>query len=331
MKIAEREIIERIRRSCPKTAKNLVAGIGDDCAVIARGEGLLELLTTDMLMEGIHFNATWHPPELLGRKAAAVNLSDIAAMGGSPKYTLLSLALPEAVEEQWLEAFISGFLQQLSFWNVALVGGDTVRSPGPITLSVTVIGEVDRSRVLSRSGAQAGDCIMVSGILGEAAAGLELCRSGRLESTRERWPELLKAHLDPEPEIRLGIILAETGMVKAMMDMSDGLATDLAHLCRESGCGAEIEANLLPISPSVRQAAAELELVPDTLALSGGEDYRLLFTVAPESVDRLLETVKKETGRKMYKVGRIVGDGGVFLLEDGRRREIGDQGYDHFR
>lgn len=309
----------------------LLRGIGDDCAVISRGGGLVELVTTDALVEGTHFDCGWHPPHLLGRKAAAVNLSDIGAMGGRPRYAFLSLGLPGDYRREWLDGFMAGFLACLAEFDTHLVGGDTVRSPQGIMLSVTVLGEAAESEVLLRSTAGVGDLVLVSGRLGEAAAGLELCRQGHSTEVAERWPGLLAAHLDPRPELVLGQLLAGSGLVSAMMDLSDGLATDLANLGRESGVGAELDSAALPVSRETRQAAELLHADPQAWALSGGEDYRLLLTVAPGRIEALREQVRRQLNRELYPVGRIVAEPGVRLVDGAASREITDLGFDHFR
>jgi len=320
-----------IRASCVVGAGSLLRGIGDDCAVIRRGEGLVELVTTDALVEGGHFDTAWHSPRLLGRKTAAVNLSDIAAMGGRPRYALLSLGLPGGYEESWLKEFMAGFLDRLGEFDTILIGGDTVRTAAGIVLSVTVLGEAAENEVLLRSTARIGDLILVSGPLGEAGAGLELCRQGHCAGTDGRWSRLLAAHLDPQPEVTLGLVLARSGLVSAMMDLSDGLATDLANLCRESGVGAEVDGAALPISEETRQAAEFLHADALSWALGGGEDYRLLFTVAFDQLETLQALASRELGRELYPVGRIVAEPGVRLLAGATSREISDLGYDHFR
>lgn len=311
--------------------RDLLYGIGDDCAVLRRGGGLVELVTTDALIEGVHFDSAWHPPRLLGRKAAAVNLSDIAAMGGTPRYAFLSLGLPGDYETGWLTEFMTGFLEKLAEFGTHLVGGDTVRSPQGTVLSVTVLGEAIESEVLLRSTARVGDLVLVSGPLGEAAAGLELSRRGHYFTPASPWVRLLAAHLDPQPEIALGRVLAGSGLVSALMDLSDGLATDLANLCRESGMGAEVDNAALPISPDTRQAAGLLQTKDATWALAGGEDYRLLLTVAPGQLETLSRLVRQELGRELFPVGRIVAAPGVRLLDGSTSREISDLGFDHFR
>jgi thiamine-monophosphate kinase len=331
MPLSEKEIIALIRSRCGEADHGLLRGIGDDCAVIRRGADQVELVTTDALLEGVHFDPAWHPPRLLGRKAAAVNLSDIAAMGGQPRYAFLALGLPGDYRQAWLEEFMAGFMERLAEFATVLIGGDTVKSLQGTMLSVTVLGEMAESEILMRSTARVGDLVLVSGPLGEAAAGLELCRQGQVKEGDPRWSRLLAAHLDPTPEIGLGRVLAHSRLVSAMMDLSDGLATDLANLCRESRVGAEIDGTALPISPETSQAAGFWSVDPRVWALSGGEDYRLLLTVAPDKVETLADLVRQQLGRELFPVGRIVAEPGVRLLEDGTSREITDLGFDHFR
>lgn len=331
MSLSEKEIIALIRSRCAAGDTGLLRGIGDDCAVLRRGGGLAELVTTDALLEGVHFDPAWHPPRLLGRKAASVNLSDIAAMGGRPRYAFLSLGLPGDYRPEWLEEFMAGFLGMLAKFDTLLIGGDTVRSLQGTVLSVTLLGEAAEGEVLLRSTAKVGDQVLVSGPLGEAAAGLELCRQAPRSAKECRWARLRSAHLDPQPEVALGRVLAGSGLVSALMDLSDGLATDLANLCRESGVGAEIEAARLPISPETMQVAELLRADGRAWVLGGGEDYRLLLTVAADQVDALLALVRRELGRELFPVGRIVAAPGVRLLDDAGSREITDHGFDHFQ
>jgi thiamine-monophosphate kinase len=325
--LTERGFIGRLRQYAAGAGPALLRGIGDDCAVVAPEANRNWLITTDTLVEKVHFDCRWHPPELLGRKAAAVNLSDIAAMGGEPKYALLSLALPGATDEGWLERFMGGLLAALDEQKTSLIGGDTVRSDR-LTLSVTLIGSAEPDRILYRSGARPRDLIWVSGNLGEAAAGLDLCRLA--DAKIENWPQLVNAHLDPKPRVALGRFLAASGSVHAMMDLSDGLATDLAHLCAESGGGAEVAADLLPLSPALQAAAGHLGRSPVEYALTGGEDYELLFTTAPEVRGSLPDLVRAATGLEIHCLGEIVEGNGVRLLQDGEAREIAYRGYDHF-
>lgn len=331
--ISEVELIKRIRRQSSSPPLDLLKGIGDDCAVFipngANGADALSLITTDTLVEGVHFNLTWHPPQLLGQKAAAVNVSDIAAMGGVPRFALLSLAVPTTMATSDLDAILEGFLSALARDGVSLIGGDTVRSEQGLTLSVTVIGEVERGQVLYRSGAKAGDQIWVSGWLGQAAAGLALYQHGRAE-LQGLYPGLRNAHLAPQPELTLGRALAQSGLVTAMMDMSDGLASDLGHLCEESGLKALVRAESLPISGDCQQAAQALGLAHQQLAISGGEDYSLLFTAPPAAGEAIAGLANHSAGGQLSIIGEMLEGQGVLLSQAGLTRHIEFQGFDHF-
>ncbi|RJX34645.1 MAG: thiamine-phosphate kinase [Desulfurivibrio sp.] len=323
---AERNIIAAIARQQAGTAADLVRGIGDDCAVVRRAGGLVDLWTTDALVEGVHFDLAWHPPELLGRKAASVNLSDIGAMGGRPRFALLALGLSAACGREFADRLAAGFLQVLAEHDMVLVGGDTVYAGERLMLSITVCGEMAEEQVCYRSAARPGDLVWVSNCLGNAACGLELCRRGL--QGRQEYAPLCRAHLDPQPQVRLGQMLAQSGLVHAMMDISDGLATDLAHICQESGAGAEIEAGAVPLAAELEKAAALLKLSPLQLALQGGEDYQLVFT-APAQNSEPLRRLSRQAGTAITCVGRMVAGQGVMLLQDGARRDITFQGYEH--
>ena len=330
--ISERECIKLIQRyTIDQDGENLVKGIGDDCAVLRKDETNYQLLTTDTLVGGVHFDLNWHPPNLLGRKCAAVNLSDIAAMGGDPRACLLSVAFPGEIPS-WFGEFMSGFPAVLKEHDTQLIGGDTVKGYNDIVFSVMLIGEVHEEHICYRAGALPGDLIWVSGSLGMGAAGLELCRKGMYDPNQieEKWQQLVKAHLDPEPLIGLGKVLAASRLVNSMMDISDGLATDLAHLCTASGVGADIQQNLLPVSELLEQAALELGANALDWMLKGGEDYQLLFTTKPTAEKKLRQIVADYSGREISPIGRIIDGKGVYLCDNEKRQEISYQGYDHF-
>lgn len=329
---SERECIERIRHYVPTFDQDsLVKGIGDDCAVLKKDEKNCLLLTTDTLVEGVHFDLSWHPPFLLGRKCASVNLSDIAAMGGQPVSCLLSLGFPNSIPS-WLDDFMSGFTSVLKENDTLLVGGDTVKSGNDLIISVAVTGEGTTEQIRYRSGAEAGDLVWVSGPLGNAAAGLELCRRRLHKPCRQadKFKQLFQAHLDPAVLVETGKILAASGMVQAMMDISDGLATDLAHICHESGIGVEIDRSSLPVDTLLKDAAAELDMDLMDLVLRGGEDYQLLFTTKSCHEQGLQQLLADKLGMKIFCIGRVVHGQGVFLVTDTERLEISYQGYDHF-
>lgn len=332
---AERDLITAITRRAAAAAPGshpagLLQGIGDDCAIWRPTDATVSLVTTDTLVEGVHFDRSWHPPQLLGRKAVAVNMSDLAAMGGTPRFALLSLGLSGHEEPAWRDALLDGLAEAVAEYATTLIGGDTVRSPGGVMLSVTVIGESRESRACLRAGGRLGDSIWVGGPLGLAAGGLALCQRGL--ATEPRWQEAVQAHLNPTAQVELGQKLAASGLVHAMLDLSDGLATDLAHLCTASQLGAEVAAELLPIPALLPRAAALCGADPLAWALSGGEDYRLLFATAPADDQAIARLGSTLPGTTLTRIGQLTAGPEVILRErDGRRRPIGYDGYDHFR
>lgn len=329
----EREIIQLLARLTVGENPELLTGIGDDCAVIRKNGQRSWLVTMDTLIEGVHFDRAWHAAELLGHKSVAVNISDIAAMGGTPVFVFLSLGLPAGFDPLWLEDFSRGLAAACKEFGCLLAGGDTVRSPAGVVITLTVLGEAASARVVLRSGAKSGDTLWVSGTLGKAAAGLELCRQGRADESRLH--ELVLAHLDPCPRLELGRRLAQAGLAHAMMDLSDGLATDLAHLCVQSRVGVRIAADRLPAPPSLREAA--LLLGKDCLAwkVAGGEDYELAFAAAPDQEPAIL-ALAAEVGVPVTAVGTFDERPGVRLVRQGPagigkiEEDISYGGYDHF-
>ncbi len=330
----ERDLVEQIRRLAGAGTADLVQGIGDDCAVVQKNAETVWLLTMDTLIESIHFDCSWHPPEKLGRKAVSVNVSDIAAMGGKPVFVLLSLGLPAGFDEQWLSSFNKGFAAACREYGCLLIGGDTVCSPERVALTITVIGETARQQVIYRHGAGVGNTIWVSGPLGSAAAGLDLYRSGNGVDDPDLQP-LLEAHTNPRARVQLADLLGHSGLVHSMMDLSDGLATDLSHLCTRSKVGARIWQNRLPGHKALPAAADLLNHDPLDWMIAGGEDYELLFTASPENSSALFEKTA-EKNFSLYCIGIItVGQGITLVREQSRTGETTEQnisykGYDHF-
>jgi thiamine-monophosphate kinase len=327
----ERELIEFIRTLTKAEGPGLVQAIGDDCAVIEKDGVTVRLLTMDTLVASVHFDMTLHPPRLLGRKAVSVNVSDIAAMGGRPAFVLLSLGLPAGFDESWALDLCRGITGACRQYGCQLIGGDTVRTPGNVALTLTVIGEMERDRVLYRRMARVGDIIWVTGPLGLSAAGLDLLRKGIRPGDSDLQP-LFDAHLDPLARTDFGPLLAQSGMVHAMMDLSDGLATDLSHLCACSGVGAEIFQDRLPGIDQLGKA--QHLLCADSLKwiLAGGEDYELLFT-ASSGRSSQLKTLAREHNLQLHGVGRIVEGQGVKIYSTEGAEEEQDityMGFDHF-
>ncbi len=317
--LGERRVISKIRRAFGEPRPDIVIGIGDDAALVKAPRSLL--LTTDILVEDEDFRRAVHPPRLLGRKALNVNLSDIAAMGGRPLHALVGMAAPGDLEESWLREFMAGFRSAAREARVALVGGDLSQSE-KIMISVTVTGEAECP--VTRSGARVGDWVFVSGTLGDAAQGFQLFEKGGLKQKSRGAGPLIRAFLDPVPRLELGALLARKKLASAMIDISDGLSVDLAHVCEESGVGADVEASLVPISVALRRFSKD----PLALALNGGEDFELLFTVRPAK----LATVRKLSSRsKLTMIGRVTTGNKIFLVgPDNKKKPLRAGGFEHF-
>jgi thiamine-monophosphate kinase len=302
--------------------------LGDDAAAYRPDPGLAEVVTCDALVEGVHWDFAWCTPRELGRKSAAVNCSDIAAMGGSPRRAYLSLALPARFSESAALEVVNGLAAELRRHGARLAGGDTVSSPGPMMLALTLQGTVRARELVSRSGAQPGDWLVVTGDLGAAAAGLRLAQKPSLRSAARA--AVISRLLRPEPRLREARVLARSLRVTAMLDISDGLAGDLRRLTEASQVGARVRADRLPISSATRRAAGDLGEDALGLALSGGEDYELLFTLPPAAAPRLLKAVRIATGTRCTVVGEIVpARRGLKIIAAGGRESEWPAGWEH--
>ena len=325
------ELAESVRSGGPASQLLLVQGIGDDCAILSGQLTDDRLVTTDMLVEGVHFDCRWHPAYLLGRKSLAVNVSDIAAMGGRACFALLSLALPARLADAWITDFIKGFASKLAEEQVILIGGDTVGGD-KLVISVTVLGSVGQGKAIKRQGARSGDGVYVTGPLGLAATALHLCQSQGFtldDVAASPWPHLLKALLDPEAQSAMGRLLGKLGGVSAMQDISDGLATDLAHICQASQVAAEIFADCLTAHPELENYCRLVGLEPIDPQLRGGEDYQLIFTMPPERRQALAVACAAEGLAEPRPIGLVRAGEGVWLRQDGMVKEITFQGYEH--
>jgi thiamine-monophosphate kinase len=322
---------------------DLLHGIGDDAAVFRSEHGRDTVITVDLLVEDVDFFRTITEASALGHKALAVSLSDIAAMGARPRFALLSLGVPQTTwESHFLDDFYSGFLALAEKHHVALVGGDVSRSPDRIVVDSIVVGEVERDRAVLRSGARVGDQIFVTGALGGAAAGLRLLeRSLTLSEDLTRdfpveFDELAARQTRPTPRVEWGALLGETGFATALIDTSDGLSSDLTHLCRESRVGAVLDWSQIPVHPLLSHSGALADnsfthaVVADahTLALHGGEDFELLFTVSPRDI---LKLPRELEGVPVTRVGEITADAdGIKLLRNHHLEDLHPAGFDHF-
>jgi len=351
-------LIKRIKERVGSAGKRTIRGIGDDAAILGSPQGKL-LASIDMLVEGVHFKRNSLTPWQLGWKSLAVNISDIAAMGGVPLYALISIGLDDQVDDVYIEGVYEGLLAIASKYGVEIVGGDTVRSPKAFVIDVAILGQAENP--ITRSGAHPGDLIGVTGCVGNSAAGLAWIlqnpNSGRADcftgsgnkatktglkteknyvppqtTDQPPWPaELIRAHFEPQPRIEEGQILAGTGQVSAMIDISDGLASEVNHIAKESKVGAVLYAKDIPISAAVQDLARTIGGDPLAWALYGGEDYELAFTFPPASLDIINETLAK-SDKLVYVVGEVLpADQGVTLVgRDGSKKELLSGGYNHF-
>jgi thiamine-monophosphate kinase len=312
------------------------AAIGDDAAVFQTTANKETVVTADLLIEDIDFRRTTAPPTLLGHKALAVSLSDIAAMGARPRWSLISIGVPEDVwETEFVDEFYEGLQALASRYDVKLIGGDTSRTTEKIAIDSIAIGECNAGQAVKRSGAQPGDQIFVSGSLGGAAAGLRLIERGAhlaeqhlADEDSQKIDHVLLRQLRPEPRAGWGIVLGEERLATSMIDISDGLSSDLNHLCDASRVGALIESSLLPIDHQVAELCGRRALDPLQLALHGGEDFELLFTVKPGDVARLPRRVD---GVELTRIGEVRREGdGVKISEGSRIWDLNPGGWKHF-
>ncbi len=327
----ETALIEALAQRFGPAPPEVILGIGDDCAALSLSGADYLLWTVDTLVEGVHFDLSYLTLMQLGWKALAVNLSDIAAMGGKPSQALLSLEWPPERDPALALELADGLAQAGREYGVAIIGGDTVASPGRLALTVTLTGRVPARQMLKRAGAQAGDLIYVTGELGEAAAGLRVLKQ-RPDLDPELAAALIAAHIAPRPQLAAGRLLAQKGLAAAAIDLSDGVASDLFHICRASGVGAVIPAAAVPICPRVLAAAPYLKTDPLELALMGGEDYQLLFTCPRKKVPRLSQAFTAAGLHQPLLLGEIVaGDPRVRLAAAKGEVDISGAGFDHFR
>ncbi|MGC8873621.1 MAG: thiamine-phosphate kinase [Chloroflexia bacterium] len=335
--LGEFGLIDRIARRLPPPGEGVVVGIGDDVAVLRLGEedGRRNLLlaTCDIQVEDVHFLKGRIIPQQLGRKVVAINVSDIAAMGGLPHYLLVSLVLPKETDVAFVDGLYEGMQEECARWGVTVVGGNMAHSPAGIVVDVFLLGEVEPGLVLQRSGARVGDRVLVTGTLGDSAAGLALLLGPEAECAPDHRRQLHDSHLTPTPRLPEGRAIARSGLATAMIDVSDGLASDIGHICEMSRVGVRIDLEALPISEAARALARPLGKDPCEWALFGGEDYELLFTAPPDRAEELALQVQEETGTPVSIIGEIVpAEQGMSLMRsDGTRVPLRAGGWDHFR
>jgi thiamine-monophosphate kinase len=324
----EGAVIKFVESICGGDDPRVVLGFGDDAALLQSGERLL-VVTTDLLVEGTHFRRETMDPYSLGWKAVAVNISDVAAMGGEPTFAFVSIALPD-VDIGFVRELYQGMEDISRRFGSRVVGGDTNRVTGEIVINVAQLGEVEKGHQTLRSAARVGDRLLVTGTLGDSLAGFRLLDALGAEKARVVSEEAVMRHLRPIPRVPEARAAVAKGLIHGMMDLSDGLAIDLGKMCEASGVGARVFPDRLPVSDALRAAAERLGEDPAALAASGGEDYELLIAAAPESAQELIDTVRAATGTLVTEIGEFVeGDGAVLVDGSGAESPL-RAGWKHF-
>jgi len=328
--IGEFGFIERFKPMFESLLQTNQTGIGDDCAIIQANDSEEWLVTTDLLVEDVHFVRNAIPADQLGYKSLAVNLSDIAAMGGTPIGSFLSIAIPADVDVEYLDAFLKGYHRLSAKYNTPLMGGDTTRSMKHLCVNVCVIGKCPINLARKRSMARDGDVVCVSGPLGDSAGGLQILLNKLPFNEKHQY--LLNRHHKPEPRIHEGEFLSRQSSVNAMMDISDGLASDLVHILKASGVGARIDLSWLPISTDLKSISEKYGWDPVELATTGGEDYELLFTVTNEQFEPLQKAFQDKFDKSLIQIGQIIAGQPEIEWHIKNKRVIkSGSGFNHFK
>jgi thiamine-monophosphate kinase len=339
---SERELIARISERLPVRPGWLAVGIGDDAAVVEPERNRLEVLSVDALVDGVHFDRSFTPPAAIGHRALAVNLSDLAAMGATPRLALVSLALPHSLSLAEFDQIMESLIALAGRYRIAIAGGNLTRIDGPLVIDITVLGTVKRRQVLTRSGARAGDDLYVSGTVGTAAAGLQMLRERPVTSVRTSVSgrasdpvddlaaeSCIHRYLYPEPRLRLGSLLGRNRAAMACMDSSDGLADAVRQLAEASGVGATIDAEAVPLDAGARRWFEQRGADAVREAITGGDDYELLIAVRPRGGGRLTAAMR-HGGTPLTRIGTCTADPALVLRQNGSRHQL-PRGYSHFR
>ncbi|MBC8283865.1 MAG: thiamine-phosphate kinase [Nitrospinae bacterium] len=331
--LGEFGLIDRLSKSFNHQLSDTVLPLGDDCAVYSGSPSKYQLVSTDALVENIHFKFSTISPEQLGQKAIAVNISDIAAMGGIPTRVLITLGISKKVSTSFLDKLYKGIHKTCSLYNIELFGGDTVSSPKSFFINVTIIGEAKREKLFTRNGAKKGDLIFTTGTLGDSALGLKIQSKKNWKCSSKSKKYINKKHLNPTPRLKESRLLVQSNCkITSMIDISDGLAQDLQHICKQSGTGALIYEEKLPQSPAFFKVCTENKLNPLHLMLGGGEDYELLFTLTSDGVKNLYRQFEKaealvtHIGEMTESVNKV-----SLLRKNGKRERLHQSsGFNHF-
>ena len=319
--LSEFALIDRIASKFRKYKDDVLKGIGDDTAVVKLNKDKCLLYTCDALVSRVHFSEKYFTPYQIGRKAAAVNISDIAAMGGKPNHCLVSLFLSEGTTEKFIDELYQGLTEECNLYDIDIIGGNIAKS-NQFIIDLFLIGEVSTNNLLLRSGAKVGDLVLVTGTLGDSATGLRLLQNPQLNISERDKKRLIFRHLRPTPRIKEGMFIAGSKKATSMIDISDGLSSDLLHICQASKVGVKLFTDKIPVSDSIKI----------DLALNGGEDYELCFTVPAKYASDISQKLEKETAIKVTIVGEIIPKiQGRWLVDStGKKFPLKAKGWNHF-
>ncbi len=329
--LSELALIDRIANKSRKYKSDVLKGIGDDTAVVKLNKDKCLLYTCDALVSGVHFSEKYSTPYQIGRKAAAINISDVAAMGGKPNHFLVSLFLPKGITEKFIDELYQGLTEECNLYDIDIIGGNIAKS-NQFIIDLFLIGEVSPNNLLLRSGAKVGDIVLVTGNLGDSAAGLRLLQNPKINISITDKKRLTSRHLTPTPRVKEGTLIAQLKKASSMIDISDGLSSDLGHICEESKVGVRLFIDKIPISNSVKKVAKLMKLSFIYLALNGGEDYELCFTVPKKYTSDIFYKLEKETKTKVTVIGEIIPKIQGRWLIDGTEKKfpLKAKGWDHF-
>ena len=330
--VSEFGLIDRIKQLTQKhQPPNVIVGIDDDAAAIRITDNKILLITTDTMIEGVHFDLSYFTCFQLGQKIMAINISDIAAMGGRPSYVLVALSVPSTVSLKSVEELYRGIIKMGERYGVSIIGGDTTSSPQNIFISITLVGYTNSEKLTLRSGAREGDVVCVTGFLGMSKAGLKVLRDKELIK-QNKFENLISKHLTPEPRLHEAQFLVQKGDIHSMIDVSDGLLADLNHICKLSNVGAEIFSETIPVEESTKTVAHHFDDCWLNYAISGGEDFELLITMPENDYNKIVHDFEKKLRLNLTNIGRIVKkDKGIKVLDNqGKVIPINSGGYDHF-
>ncbi|NNL75152.1 MAG: thiamine-phosphate kinase [Desulfobacterales bacterium] len=329
--IGEFGFIEKIRQGCLFRPDNILRAIGDDAAAFYTDAGLVSLITTDLLVERVHFLRTATDGFNLGYKSLAVNLSDIAAMGGTAKEAFISIAIPEDCSIDFLEDLYRGIKDLAATFEVNILGGDTTSSVIDLIINIAVTGSVPKENLLLRDAAQPGDIIFSTGVLGDSRAGLHMILNN-ISTDSKKLKKLFQSHILPRPFLHEGRFLSSQNGVHAAIDVSDGLSSDIGHIAKESQVGVRLFADQIPVSENLIYFCRRFDFNPAEFAFAGGEDYTLLCTVSPDHADDVAEKYLKTFNSPLYPIGEVTNSGKLEIVDSsGRTKEFKPKGWDHFK